>query len=71
MEKAEPVLRTAGVWNEVLVPDKKKIEEVLEKLGDKEQREIGDAKKVSVSKTLRISKKKTVGEEDEEETNTE
>ncbi|NTV44170.1 MAG: PD-(D/E)XK nuclease family protein [Candidatus Yonathbacteria bacterium] len=71
MAKAEPILRAAGVWNEVLAPDKKKLEEVLETLGDKEQREIEDAKKVSVSKTLRISKKKTAGDEEDEEATTE
>jgi len=67
MDKAEPILRSAGLWNEVLAPDKKKLEEVIPCLGDKEQQEIEETKKVSVSKTLRISKKKTVGEEDEEE----
>jgi len=71
MAKVEPILRTAGVWDEVLAPDKKKLEEVFEKLGDKEQKEIEEAKKVSVSKTLRLSKKKVLDEEDEEETATE
>lgn len=63
VDKAEPILRAAGVWNNVLVADKKKIEEIVPTLNGKTQEELATTKKVSVSKTLRLSKKKTAGDE--------
>ncbi|MBC8464854.1 MAG: PD-(D/E)XK nuclease family protein [Parcubacteria group bacterium] len=67
MEKAEPALREAGVWERVLAPDKKKLEDMLPDLPESVQKELEEARKVSVSKTLRVSKKKGVAEEEEEE----
>lgn len=67
LEKLEEVLREAGVWEKILEPEQKKLEELLPSLSP----EVAEAVKVQTSKkqviTLKPTKKKG-GEEDEEET---
>jgi len=57
MEKLKPVLENIGKWQDILVPDSKKIAEILPTLSDEDKEKIEEIKEKKVFTVLKQSKK--------------
>ena len=57
IEKIKPILEKLGLWNEVLAPDMKKLQQIINTLPDSEQEVVLSAKTVKSFVTLKASKK--------------